>query len=392
LEAINAMRTTIGVASIGSVAVLVFALLPVISGVLASRFMLDDMQTGVAATAYFAAYAVITSTAGFWVRRFNWRKLLKLGFLAMIIGLSSCVLAESFAVAQISLALVGVGAGLLFPISFTIASEMKNTDRVFAVKLTAEQLVPAAMLFLLTSSFLLVDAYADLFLIILLGVIVGSLSILLVPDNMRQPESRVRSNDGKRGNLLLAIFALTGLLINFSGFAGIWAFLERIASSSRLDPEFTERWIAIGLVTSGVGPLCVAFIGERLDRRVAIAAASTMTVFCLLLLSGETTEFKYAAALFLLPLAFYFSISYMLAIVADVDYNGKVSSLMSFVLAVGAISGPPLFGYLRSINGPALEMMGVLLLVGAALMIAVQTSIQFFRKTREELDSGSEFR
>jgi len=375
LEAINAMRTTIGVASIGSVAVLVFALLPVISGVLASRFMLDDMQTGVAATAYFAAYAVITSTAGFWVRRFNWRKLLKLGFLAMIIGLSSCVLAESFAVAQISLALVGVGAGLLFPISFTIASEMKNTDRVFAVKLTAEQLVPAAMLFLLTSSFLLVDAYADLFLIILLGVIVGSLSILLVPDNMRQPESRVRSNDGKRGNLLLAIFALTGLLINFSGFAGIWAFLERIASSSRLDPEFTERWIAIGLVTSGVGPLCVAFIGERLDRRVAIAAASTMTVFCLLLLSGETTEFKYAAALFLLPLAFYFSISYMLAIVADVDYNGKVSSLMSFVLAVGAISGPPLFGYLRSINGPALEMMGVLFLVGAALMIAVQTSI-----------------
>ena len=392
MEAINAMRTTIGVASIGSVAVLVFALLPVISGVLASRFMLDDMQTGVAATAYFAAYAVITSTAGFWVRRFNWRKLLKLGFLAMIIGLSSCVLAESFAVAQISLALVGVGAGLLFPISFTIASEMKNTDRVFAVKLTAEQLVPAAMLFLLTSSFLLVDAYADLFLIILLGVIVGSLSILLVPDNMRQPESRVRSNDGKRGNLLLAIFALTGLLINFSGFAGIWAFLERIASSSRLDPEFTERWIAIGLVMSGVGPLCVAFIGERLDRRVAIAAASTMTVFCLLLLSGETTEFKYAAALFLLPLAFYFSISYMLAIVADVDYNGKVSSLMSFVLAVGAISGPPLFGYLRSINGPALEMMGVLLLVGAALMIAVQTSIQFFRKTREELDSGSEFR
>ena len=392
MEAINAMRTTIGVAAIGTVAVLVFALLPVISGVLASRFMLDDMQTGVAATAYFAAYAVITSTAGFWVRRFNWRKLLKLGFLAMIIGLSSCVLAESFAVAQISLALVGVGAGLLFPISFTIASEMKNTDRVFAVKLTAEQLVPAAMLFLLTSSFLLVDAYADLFLIILLGVIVGSLSILLVPDNMRQPESRVRSNDGKRGNLLLAIFALTGLLINFSGFAGIWAFLERIASSSRLDPEFTERWIAIGLVMSGVGPLCVAFIGERLDRRVAIAAASTMTVFCLLLLSGETTEFKYAAALFLLPLAFYFSISYMLAIVAEVDYNGKVSSLMSFVLAVGAISGPPLFGYLRSINGPALEVMGVLLLVGAALMIAVQTLIQFFRKTRGGLDSGSEFR
>jgi len=380
LEGIKYMRATTAVAAIGTVAVLVFALLPVISGVLASRFALDDMQTGFAATAYFAAYAVITSTSGLWIRRFNWRKVLKLGFAAMIIGLVFCVFAESFTAAQISLALVGVGAGLLFPVSFTIASEMRNTDRVFAIKLTAEQLVPAAMLFLLTSSFLLVDVYANLFLIILLGVIVGSFSIPLVPDNMRRQEDEARSHGSQRGNFRWGLFALVGLLINFAGFAGVWAFLERIASSSSLDPSFTERWIAIGLVTSGVGPLCVAFVGERLDRRVAIAAASTVTVFCLLLLNGETTEFKYAAALFVLPLAFYFSISYMLAIVAEVDYNGKVSSLMSFVLAVGAISGPPLFGYLKSIDGPALSAMSVLLLVGAGLMIAVQTSIQSSRK------------
>jgi predicted MFS family arabinose efflux permease len=382
LEGFNYMRTTTAVAAIGTVAVLVFALLPVISGVLASRFVLDDMQTGFAATAYFVAYAVITSTSGLWIRRFNWRKVLKLGFAAMIVGLVSCIFAESFSAAQISLALVGVGAGLLFPVSFTIASEMRNTDRVFAIKLTAEQLVPAAMLFLLTSSFLLVDVYADLFLIILLGVIVGSLSIQLVPDNMRQQEDEVRDHGSKWGNVRWGLLALVGLLINFAGFAGVWAFLERIASSSSLDPSFTERWIAIGLVTSGVGPLCVAFVGERLDRRVAIAAASTVTVLCLLLLNGETTELKYAAALFLLPLAFYFSISYMLAIVAEVDYNGKVSSLMSFVLAVGAISGPPLFGYLKSIDGPALSAMSVLLLVGAGLMIAVQTSIQSSRKIK----------
>jgi len=382
LEGINYMRTTSAVAAIGTVAVLVFALLPVISGVLASRFVLDDMQTGFAATAYFAAYAVITSTSGLWIRRFNWRKVLKLGFAAMIIGLVSCVFAESFTAAQISLALVGVGAGLLFPVSFTIASEMRHTDRVFAIKLTAEQLVPAAMLFLLTSSFLLVDIYADLFLIILFGVIVGSFSIPFVPDNMRQQEEKERSHGSKRGNVRWGLLALVGLLINFAGFAGVWAFLERIASSNSLDPSFTERWIAIGLVTSGVGPLCVAFVGERLDRRVAIAAASTVTVLCLLLLNGGTTELRYAAALFLLPLAFYFSISYMLAIVAEVDYNGKVSSLMSFVLAVGAISGPPMFGYLKSIDGPALSAMSILLLVGAGLMIAVQTSIQSSREIK----------
>ncbi len=291
--------------------------------------------------------------------------------------------AESFTAAQISFGTCGAWVQVCcFPVSFTIASEMRHTDRVFAIKLTAEQLVPAAMLFLLTSSFLLVDIYTDLFLIILFGVIVGSFSIPFVPDNMRQQEEKERSHGSKRGNVRWGLLALVGLLINFAGFAGVWAFLERIASSNSLDPSFTERWIAIGLVTSGVGPLCVAFVGERLDRRVAIAAASTVTVLCLLLLNGETTVSKYAAALFLLPLAFYFSISYMLAIVAEVDYNGKVSSLMSFVLAVGAISGPPLFGYLKSIDGPALSAMSLLLLVGAGLMIAVQTSIQSSRKIK----------
>ena len=128
------MRTTFAVAAIGTVAVLVFALLPVISGVLVEKFVFDDVQTGFAVTAYFAVFAVITSTSGLWIRRFSWSKLLIIGFMAMIIGIGPCVFAETFSVAQVSFALVGAGAGLLFPISFTIASEMRNTDRVFADK------------------------------------------------------------------------------------------------------------------------------------------------------------------------------------------------------------------------------------------------------------------
>ena len=375
MERIAYIRTTASIAAIGTVAVLVFALLPVISGVLAEKFVLDDMQTGFAATAYFAVYALITSTSGLWIRKFSWHKLLILGFVAKTLGLVACIFAESFGVAQVSLALVGAGAGLLFPISFTMASEMRNTDRVFAIKLAAEQLVPAALLLLLTGTLLVVSAYANLFLSILLAVMIGSFSILLVSDNLRPGDDRVRSSDNARGNLQLSLVALAGLFINFSGFAGVWAFLERMVSDSSLDPSFTGRWIAVGLVTSGAGPLCVAFIGERLDRRVAVAAASTVTVLCLLLLRGEISEFKYAAALFVLPLTFYFSVSYMLAIVADVDYNGKVSSMMSFALALGSISGPGLFGYLKSVDGPALGAMGILLLVGVAMMIAVQLSI-----------------
>jgi predicted MFS family arabinose efflux permease len=366
------LRTTIAVAAIGTVAVLVFALLPAISGVLAERFSLDDIQTGFAATSYFATYAVVTASSGLWIRRFRWTRLLAIGFAAMVSGLLSCAFAESFGWAQYSLAIVGAGAALLFPISFAIASDMQNTDRVFAIKLAAEQLVPAAMLLLLAGTIVIIGAYTDLFLGILLIVTIGSASILLVPDNVGEQEN---SSHSSTGGFFSGSFALVGLLVNFSGFAGLWAFLERIANENSLDAAFTGRWIALGLVTSGIGPLCVAFIGERLDRRLAIIVASTVAVFSLLLLRGEISEVRFAITLFVLPLSYYFAVSYMLAIVADADYNGKVSGLMSFVLAFGAISGPALFGYFKSIDGPVLGAMAALLVIGAGIMVVVQMTL-----------------
>jgi hypothetical protein len=249
---------------------------------------------------------------------------------------------------------------------------MQNTDRVFAIKLAAEQLVPAAMLLLLAGTIVIIGAYTDLFLGILLIVTIGSASILLVPDNVGEQEN---SSHSSTGGFFSGSFALVGLLVNFSGFAGLWAFLERIANENSLDAAFTGRWIALGLVTSGIGPLCVAFIGERLDRRLAIIVASTVAVFSLLLLRGEISEVRFAITLFVLPLSYYFAVSYMLAIVADADYNGKVSGLMSFVLAFGAISGPALFGYFKSIDGPVLGAMAALLVIGAGIMVVVQMTL-----------------
>ena len=385
MEQVNNARTTMAVAAIGTVAVLVFALLPPISGALAEKFLLDNLQTGLAATSYFAAYAVITVTSSLWVRRFRWRSLLLLGFTAMIIGLLACLFASSFSVVQYSLAIVGAGAGLLFPISFTIASDMQNTDRIFAIKLAAEQLVPAAILMLLTTVLLIISAYQSLFLGILLVVILGSTSILLVPDNLQQLEIEKEEREAKVSRLL-SVLALGGLSINFAGFAGVWAFLERIANESSLDPAFTGRWIAIGLLTSGLGPLIVAFVGDRLDRRIAIVAATGITVLCLLFLRGEIVAFYYSATLVLLPFTFYFSLSYMLAVVAEVDYNGKISSLMSFVLAIGAIAGPALFGYLKSTSGPVLGAMAALILVGAGMMVVVLMLISNSQKPMEQFD------
>ena len=64
----------IAAAATGTAAVLVFALLPVLSGALADQYQLDDVQTGLVATSYFSVYALIALSSSTWIRRFDWVK------------------------------------------------------------------------------------------------------------------------------------------------------------------------------------------------------------------------------------------------------------------------------------------------------------------------------
>ena len=73
-----------------------------------------------------------------------------LGFLLLLVSLVVAMLAEQFELAQLAIASAGVGAGLLFPISLTLASDLENPERAYAVKLTVEQLLPAALLVLMS--------------------------------------------------------------------------------------------------------------------------------------------------------------------------------------------------------------------------------------------------
>ena len=142
----------IAAAATGTAAVLVFALLPVLSGVMADQFQLDDVQTGLVATSYFSIYALMALSSSTWIRRFDWVKTARTGYAIMLVGLLLTLSAPTFVIASSGLAIVGAGAGLLFPISLTLVSDMTHTDRVYAIKIAAEQLVPAGLLFLLSSS------------------------------------------------------------------------------------------------------------------------------------------------------------------------------------------------------------------------------------------------
>lgn len=360
-------RIILSVVALGTAAVLLFAVMPLIIGGMATRFALTDTQSGFVATAYFASYALLALTSPTWVRRLNWRYTAFGAYVGLVVGIALAGFATSHGQAVFAMVVAGLGAGILYPISLTLASDSQNTDRAYALKLTAEQLVPASLLLLIP----------------LLGWGVGFPPILLLAAvtvvvcllaSMGMPASGSYSRANVSAASRPAVWGYLGLLalaINFAGFGGLWIFFERIAQEQSFSPEFTNRWLAVGLVTSGLGPLAAAVLADRFGRVLPIVLGTVLALVSIGVLSSGVDQSRYAFVLFTLPLTYYFAISYVMAVIAAADTTGKIAGLMAFALAVGAATGPALFGMIKDAGGPVLMVMGVCILLGGILIVVV---------------------
>jgi predicted MFS family arabinose efflux permease len=354
-------------AGIGTAAIVVFAIMPVLVGAMAERFSLDDLQSGLIATAYFSSYALVALSSPLWVRRWNWRFTGLAGFAIMLSALAVAYQADNFSQVQAAITVVGMGAGLLYPVSLTLASDMANTERVYAIKLSVEQLVPAGLLVLMSLGWLIGPELQHMLLAVMAVLLLCLLVSLAVP----AAGTAAGQLRGQVGSPWQGVLALVALSVSFAGFAGLWVFLERIGSAQGFEPSFTALWLAVGLITSGVGPLLAAVLADRLGP-VRPLVLSIVPALCVIgLLSGQPGKAAYATVLTLLPLCYYFAVSYMMSLIAAVDSNRKMSGLMSFALAVGAASGPALYGAIKELDGPVLTAMGALIATGTVLMVLV---------------------
>ncbi len=352
----------------GTAAILVFAMMPVLVGGMADRYALNDLQSGLVATVYFSTYAVMTLTSPLWIRRYNWRRMTILGFVIMAASLSVALSAPSYTVARVAVAASGLGAGLLFPISLTLASDMERTERVFSIKLAVEQLIPAGLLIAMSLGWFLGGGLQGTLIAIL-----GALALCLPASAAMPARGRPGGKEtvSAQGGVIIGLLGLLALGVNFAGFAGLWVFLERIAVDSGFQAGFTRLWLAVGLITSGIGPLIAAAVADRFGRIWPVLVGTLAALASIMLLAGQVGHTAYALALALLPLSYYLAIAYFMAIVAAADANGKIAGLMSFALAVGSAIGPALFGAVKGAGGPVLGLMAGCIAAGALLIIFI---------------------
>lgn len=345
---IESPKTLVAACGNGVAGVLIFAVLPMLLGGFADQYGLNDVQTGVLGSTYFGLYALVALSSVLWIQRVNWRLLSTVGIAVMVTGLGLCRLFPHYQGALMGLAAVGMGAALTYPVSFTLIACRREKDRDYAIKLIPEQLVPGILL-VVTATFFADQLSAHNFLLLLIGLLLAPLALSrVIPDN---PAAAARATTAAANGKRWVILGLIALNLYFMGFAGLWAFLERIGSESAIDQALVGQLLALGLLTSAIGPFIAAAVGDRFGRSLPLCIAMSGSLLSLLFGLGTITALKFGAIMAILPLVYYFGIAYFFGIIADADSSGRFTALTPFALAVGAAMGPYLFGVIKSVYG-----------------------------------------
>ena len=334
---------------LSAIGAMFYNLLPMFLGVAQDYRELDNQSIGLLSSMFFAGYTLTTSTAFFWIRRVNW-KIVTL--LALIIGSMALILAgfsRSFTVLMICIFIAGGAFSTVYGIGATALGDTGNPARWFGLKISAEAMLGAVLLFLLPGTLISSFGFKGMMIGMVVAVLVLAPVLSWLPETghtgHEQEDGGIDIAPGLQVAIWIALFAVTVFLFSATM---IWAFVERLASTAGFEPVLVGKVLSLTLVFAVIGSMAAVVIGDRFGSGKPLAAATVLFLLALGLLSGTTTVTDYAIGACLLTTAIGLGITYVITIVADLDMDGRYVVLTVPAIGIGVMTAPAVGGMLTA--------------------------------------------
>ena len=313
--------------------------LPGVVSALAGGIGFSDPQAG-QVVAFNGYGALLGSLAAiFLVRRVSWQPvMLKLFALLAVVEAATLWLSDYSIMLGWRL-LAGLLGGLCMGIAFAVLARLNNPDRAFGFLLFIQFSIGALVIYLLPLLEAQLGAYAVFYVMAAL-VVLSLLFLRLLPAfslSAKPKHQPVSPSQGQNNGLLLML----AIIFYNCAASAVWAYIELIGQGAGMDDGSVGAYIATTSLLGLLGAMLPVISTNRVGRLPWIICGIVFSVAAAVMLNlSPLTPRLYVAALALLFFSWPAVLSYLLAVTAETDRSGRLSTIASVVSLAGTASGP----------------------------------------------------
>jgi predicted MFS family arabinose efflux permease len=334
---INSSISIIAAIYISVVGPSVFIVQPGFVQGLVEYYSFSEQQAGYVAAAEMWGIAITAVLLIFLTSRVNWRKIIYFSLALMILGNFASLLFTDVVNFSIARVIVGIGAGSLISLGFTIIGLTNKPDRNFGYLVMWVLIYGAVLLAALPTIFHLVGLKG----LIVFFALFASIAFPLVKYIPRSAEERTElPEDSVTAGFLYRLMAVTSIFIFFSGIGVIWTYLFLIG----IFGGGTEQQVANALMLSqflgAIGAFAAAKLGSRFGRIKPVVAGLAGCLLPMAFLFGKMGLFVYILAVGTFNFAYNMTHPYLYAVLSSIDRSGKIFRYAVAAQMLGLAVGP----------------------------------------------------
>ena len=313
--------------------------LPGLVNALAGGIGFSEIQAGqiVALNGYGG---LVGSTAAiFLVRRIPWRPAMFMFFATLLAFDLGSVFIDNYAVMLGSRFLAGVFGGLCIGIAFSLLARLYSPDRAFCVLLFVQFSIGSVVIYLFPILEAKFSSYAVFY--VMASFVVLSLIFLPFLPSLCINKTASQHLEPASGISSQALLLLLAIAVYQIAASAIWAYVGLIGLAANIDANDVSTYIATTGLLGLLGAMLPVISGNRFGRLYWVIAGIAMSAIAALMLSfSQLTPLIYTTAMALLFFAWPAVQSYLLAVTAELDTTGRLSTIAAVVSSVGLASGP----------------------------------------------------
>ena len=324
--------------AVGTVALMILGVQPVLLGALADAHRITDAELGPLATVEVLAIAAGSAFGPAWMRSGHMRgKAIALS-LGLAVANMAIYLVSRGVMLDVLRGVTGLIEGVLMGATIVVTIEGRHPDRLNAIFLAVSTLPQAVMAFFL-----------PIWIVPRFGVnggfaVLAILSLLSAAASLFLVEAGTAEAEGTPTPRTLwsvpAVVALAAILLQNAAIGGAWDYVDRLASQHHFPPEMSGIAVSGGLVVQVLGALAAAAWGRRLSFRWTLIVGTFCQAGVIGWLALAATPLMYVLPALLFGLFWLAMSPFQVRLLIAIDPSRTVAMLVTAAALVGLSIGP----------------------------------------------------